>query len=286
MKRFDDCVRSERYFTATLMPLLLFHDNFAGLRAFVKLIESRAFTEHTSQGQQVKKVTPFPEYVYSDPEIITEFHIARDLRHCKARLVSHVSETKEKKDAPDLVLVLGQELIVLEAKFFGPAGLNKMKEQLQSQKLQVRHLFENRPLRAWRHVALIPRGLSELTIESLQCDVVITWKDMADLAKSVLGKSHYVTRRLKKAVARYRNYESMLPLVDVLKYCHQPKVLIGQIGGLAKLRLQGLEQIQNKKWKWRRHTTPGYAKSDNWISGAVFAELVACIEAETKATGV
>jgi hypothetical protein len=30
--RFDDLVRSERYFSATLLPLVLFHDDFRSLR--------------------------------------------------------------------------------------------------------------------------------------------------------------------------------------------------------------------------------------------------------------
>ncbi len=40
--RFDDVVRSERYFTATLLPLLLFHDNLTGIRRFLELVDNKA----------------------------------------------------------------------------------------------------------------------------------------------------------------------------------------------------------------------------------------------------
>ena len=39
VRRFDDRVRSERYFTATLLPLLLFHEDMKGLQCFMDLIE-------------------------------------------------------------------------------------------------------------------------------------------------------------------------------------------------------------------------------------------------------
>ena len=65
----------------------------------------------------------------------------------------------ERRDAPDLVIVLGQEMIVVEGKFFVGFSPSGLQAQLRSQKRQVRHLFENRPsLRAWRHVALIPES--------------------------------------------------------------------------------------------------------------------------------
>jgi len=45
VKRFDDLVRSERYFTATLLPAVLFHRNFLGVQKFVELIDAKASTE-------------------------------------------------------------------------------------------------------------------------------------------------------------------------------------------------------------------------------------------------
>jgi len=56
VRRFDDIVRSERYFTATLLPLLLFHNNLEGVRRFVDLIEKKATTECNRDGDRGQKV--------------------------------------------------------------------------------------------------------------------------------------------------------------------------------------------------------------------------------------
>jgi hypothetical protein len=37
--QIHDICRTERYYTATLLPYVLLHENFAGLRAFLRLLE-------------------------------------------------------------------------------------------------------------------------------------------------------------------------------------------------------------------------------------------------------
>ncbi len=288
MNRFDDCVRSERYFTATLLPTVLFHDGFAGLRAFIELIESRIRSEHDRHGTLRAKAKP--HFDFADPEVITEFHIARDVHHAGGRLATSDPDTldqgAEKRDAPDLVIVLGAEIIVVEAKFFVTSSTSDLQAQLRSQKRQVRHLFENRPsLRAWRHVALIPD-----VIEGLDCDAVITWKDIAGLSRSILGPSHYVTRRLDEAVARCpqtsgkacaQNFESKQSLPDVLERCRSEgdAVWVGHSGGEADLRMRGASYAKAKQWKWRHSDTGGTIDRGNWIAGTAFLRLIASLGA-------
>jgi hypothetical protein len=87
--RFDDVVRSERYFTATLLPLLLFHDNLTGIRRFVELVDNKAKTECDSAGQAHDKRTPDYDG-FKDVEVITEFHIAHDLKAAHLPLCGEV----------------------------------------------------------------------------------------------------------------------------------------------------------------------------------------------------
>lgn len=283
MDRFDDCIRSERYFTATLLPYLLFEDNFAGLKAFVALLESRTHSEHDAAGKKKPRVAP--KFDYSDPEVITEFHIARDLHHYGGSLASSVAEDldegPEKRDAPDVVIVLGKEMIVVEGKFFVGFSASDLQAQLRSQKRQVRHLFENRPsLRAWTHVALIPEA-----VEDLDCDAVITWDDVAKLSQSLLGPEHYVTQRFMKAVARFphgsvgsgiKNYESTLSLAEVLDLCKSEgdQVWVGHTGGESNLKQRGLSYALAKPWKWRRGDTAGAVSPSNWIAGSRFPLVI------------
>lgn len=290
MDRFDDCIRSERYFTATLLPYLLLHDGFSGLQAFVELLESRTASEHDGAGKKQPRITP--QFDFSDPELITEFHIARDLHHYGGSLASssseYLEEGPEKRDAPDVVIVLGKEMIVVEGKFFVGFSVSDLQSQLRSQKRQVRHLFENRPsLRAWTHVALIPG-----VVQDLDCDAVITWEDVADLSNSLLGPQHYVTQRLAKAVARFprssvgsgvRNYESTVGLVDVLQLCADEgdKVWVGHTGGESDLQNRGLTYAQAKPWKWRRADTAGSVLPANWISGSRFPKVIESLSTGT-----
>src|ERR1700720_3488448 len=84
-QRFDDIVRSERYFTATLLPAILFQDTLRGVRSFVELVDAKAKTECNRSGDRVLKAKA--EYGdFKDVEVITEFHIARDLIFAGLRL--------------------------------------------------------------------------------------------------------------------------------------------------------------------------------------------------------
>ena len=52
--RFDDIVRSERYFTTTLLPAILFHhitDTLSGIRGFANLVDAKAKTERKHAGE-------------------------------------------------------------------------------------------------------------------------------------------------------------------------------------------------------------------------------------------
>lgn len=293
--RFDDCARSERYFTATLLPLILVHDDFRGLRRFVELIERRAHTEHDGHGAVRAKRAP--DYRFDDVELITEFHIARDLSHYGGVLAAADADAgasgPEKRDAPDLVLVLGGELIVIEAKFFVMFSLADLQQQMHSQRRQVRHLFAARPeLRAWRHVALLPNEL-----HGLECDGLILWDDIAALSREVLGPTHYVTRRLDAALARYprasgaggreRNYESTLALDAMLARCreHGNAIAVGHSGGEADLRARDAGFARAKAWKWRSADTGGVIDPSNWIPGARFLNLVAQLPASAPNPG-
>jgi hypothetical protein len=198
-QRFDDLVRSERYFTATLLPLLLFHNNLEGVRRFVELIEKKATKETNRSGDRGSKGTT--QYDFQDIEVVTEFHVARDLKFAGLPLdltaqprvegasaePPHVGPSEEgepKKDAPDVVIVAGPELVVCEGKFFNGFNTKDLNEQLCSQRRQMRHLILNRPsIRAYRHVAILP----SLPTTAIDADVVLTWADIRDLAETQIS---------------------------------------------------------------------------------------------------
>ena len=71
-------------------------------------------------------------------EVITQFHIWRDFTFANLLLQE---DERERRDALDVVIVAGQEIVVCEGKFFSEFGSIDMNKQLCSLRRQVRHLF-------------------------------------------------------------------------------------------------------------------------------------------------
>jgi len=283
--RFDDIVRTERYFSATLLPAILFHDGCTGLRQFVELLDARATTERDANGNQTPKrnlTKPEESDQAVSFEIITEFHITRDLDNAGFHLDPAVKE--EHLDVPDLVLIRNNFLIVCEAKFFNSVNLTTLNQQLVSQRQQIAHLLEARPqLTAYIQVALLP----QVPGGQVDCDVVVTWDEVASLSARVLGRDHYVTQRFQNAVVRRTkssggseslNYNGIETLGEVISRFveHGNGVEIGHLGGQASLSKQTPDYVRQRPWKWRDpKTNQGKTDRRNWIRGATFIRVIA-----------
>ncbi len=130
-QRFDSLVRSERYFTATLLPAVLFHNDRKGVQCFVNLVDAKTNTERNESGERVTKGAP--QYDFQDVEVITEFHIARDLQFAHLPLAANVEPSEEdepeRRDAPDVVIRAGRELVVCEGKFFSDFNASDLNNQ-------------------------------------------------------------------------------------------------------------------------------------------------------------
>jgi hypothetical protein len=144
--RFDNIQRTERYFTATLFPAVLLHDDFRGLQAFLDRVQEKAPCPRAKSGSKVPTDQPIPRPGPANVELITEFHITRDLRAAgkygdpDGRLQGNAEagapaspEAPVRLDVPDVVIVVGSELIVCEGKFFGSFSRTLLDIQLKSQ---------------------------------------------------------------------------------------------------------------------------------------------------------
>ncbi len=215
--RLDDIVRSERYFTATLLPLILFQrcgKDWNGLHRFVALLREKYLTEKCPDGfQRNGQRIPFPEALPSfdavgglDPQIITEFHIKRDLLFSRPTLFQQADladeEDRERRDAPDLVVIVNQRAIVCEGKFFTTGNAQQLNPQLASQRLQLEHLFlADESLKSYVQVALVPGSAKKANKGDYDC-CVLTWEEIRDLSlsKPVMKDCNYVAERLTVAL--------------------------------------------------------------------------------------
>ncbi len=254
-QRFDSLVRSERYFTATLLPAVLLHNDRKGVQCFVKLVEAKTKTECNNLGERGPKSAP--QYDFQDVEVITEFHIVRDLQFAHLPLAANVEPSEEdepeRRDAPDVVIRAGRELVVCEGKFFSDFNVSDLNNQLCSQRRQVRHLFcQRQQIRAYRHVAIVP--FKPQGPIGINADAVLTWDDIGNLAERVLGLNHYVTLRLRDAVERFAegmgdpnipNYNGILPFNEMRKKCRElgNKIQVGHKGGKTDLRRLNLGRV-------------------------------------------
>src|SRR5579864_5530991 len=291
--RFDDIQRTERYFTATLLPALLFHDNFRGLEAFLELVESRAKSGRDKSGAIIDSVPPLPAIDRDTIELITEFHITRDLRAAGHNLMAGASsddddastttpEIPVRLDVPDLVIVVDDQLVVCEGKYFGSFNLNSLNSQLRSQRNQILVLFQaHSTLSAYRHVAVLP---FVPTTGVPDCDAVFTWRELADLACNVMGSSHYVSRRLCAGDGYYQKLSGpaepghgvlgQLSLSEALDRCvdSTAPIWIGLVGGKNALENRPLAELQARPWKWR--TSLDGATKSNWITCQDFVSVM------------
>lgn len=272
-ERFDDIIRTEKYFTATLLPLLLFHNNMEGLRKFCALLDG------VQPEQSQYKYNDFEDY-----QILSEFHIARDLQH--AGLIDSISFNKdEHRDAPDLVIIAVKEIIAIEAKFFGRFNLKSLSNQISSQKKQIEKLLPYLNAKNHRHVAVIPEKMDGL----LDVNAIFTWKEMADLSASVMGVDAYVTKRLQRAVERYRsnlsirsgpNFDGIGEYNEIKERCERgEEIAIGFAGGLSRLKGERLGKLQERMWKWRRPSNTGRTVGRNWIDAKAWLQAISRLPA-------
>jgi hypothetical protein len=119
----------------------------------------------------------------------------------------------------------------------------------------------------------------EDSLTAIDADVVLTWNDIWELAKKVMGQDHYVTTRFRKAVERWpdddeKNPDGKLSFAEMRNKCRESdKIRIGHVGGETALLKMSLVDAERKVWKWRRPENKGGIPG-NWVPGKRWLEIV------------
>jgi len=119
-QKFSDTARSERHFSAMLLPHLLLANNFAGLRALFRSLDR-------FKGADVDS---------NDIEIVAELNPIRDID-------GEPNDLHIKQSVPDLFFRIGENVLVIEAKFFTYPSKKEIVEQLNSQREAIESVLNH-----------------------------------------------------------------------------------------------------------------------------------------------
>jgi hypothetical protein len=292
--RIDDICRTERYYTATLLPCILLHESFAGLRAFLHVLEGKNI--HALAVKTGAPVSLGNGEAVDHLELISEMDLARDLRFYSPWLAGLEDIVVAETDSirPDVVIVADGLLIVVEAKFFHDSvSEDKIRSQILAQRQVIEKILLRFPGYSFdRYCHLFLSAAPAPPADAIGCQGVLNWEDVRQLAEQVLGAQHYVTQRLTRATRMYglvskhvtrpagqseRNYIDKVGLDEIIQKCRQEGngIVVGYNDGATKLQVATRESLQTRKFKWDRADEPiGRKEPRHWIPGARFLELI------------
>ncbi len=276
MKRLDELVRSERHFTSGLLLHLLLHDGLRGVDAFIDLLIARA----------IFAVRPIA-CAANDPrtQVIAEFATRRDLLATGGAVIENLPG-----DVIDVVIVAGEVLIAIEAKFFTRPTPREVRDQLAAQRNALGAVMRDPAFGVSKIVQVFLEHGRQLSAQDLGCEGVLTWDDVHELACSLLGADSYVARQFANARERCdaelspnvpgaRVWAGVTTFDGVVAMCRRDgdAVLVGFEGGERHVRKQsGAALRARERWKWDRADSPLNARKDrsNWIPGKRFLALL------------
>jgi hypothetical protein len=170
--------RKERFFTGTVLPMIIASDGFAHLHRFLGLC-----------GLAGVEVDAGREPHQPNIQFLTEYGFGESLvGEAKVRF----ADAPTGRDTPDVVLAGADWLLAVEAKLYDRPSKAALSAQLQAQQVLVDYWADKFeiPNGRCRHVALLPQGLAAEVGEGLAAPVV-TWEAVLGAYRRV-GPSYWV----------------------------------------------------------------------------------------------
>ena len=203
MLRLDESSRTERFWTATVIPALLSKQSFQGVSLFLELIaqaDGKVAFNTQPDGRRVS-LTPAElcrgPWNYDNLQLSTELWFARDF-----------SKTTEFA-VPDIVLRLHKEyLIVVEAKFFQRVKEHELVRQLNLQRRTVADIVKADPDIRYVHHCFLHGGADSVG-DSIGTHSRVTWRDVWTKFKGDGGSNggsfeeDYFVKILGRAIENY-----------------------------------------------------------------------------------
>ena len=246
--------RKERYFTGTVLPMLVCADNF---------VHFGRLTELVGLGRIEVDARPTSTNV----QFFTEYSFAESVvGEAKARFPG----APTRKDTPDVLIFIGGPrlaLIAIEAKMYDRPTTAELNEQLAAQASIVRYIAGRLGVEAANiaHVALLPAALaSELSTLMV---ATVTWERLLEAYADVAPP--YFLEVLRFALARYKELAS-------------PRSCL-TFGANAEMKLTGTEIYEHHRagslsrpWMGRKGGLNGPDLTKDITSGAWRSQSYEC----------
>jgi hypothetical protein len=235
--------RKERYYTGTVLPMLVACDGFTHLPRFLVLCGLQVEMDVYNALEHDHHLQFFTEYSFLESRFTD-----RD----RARF----PEAPTEGDTPDVIIVGDDWLLAVEAKMYHNPNAKALNLQMQRQRVIVDYLREkfHIPTDRVAHVLLLPSAFHPGELAS----PVVTWEAVLDEYR-VVGPAYWVGV-LEAALMRYDELVSrsgggdnadgkMLgsEIVDAHAYRTLGFTFMGRQGGITGMLMQ--EDIETGKWR-------------------------------------
>lgn len=262
--------RKERFFTGTVLPMIIAKNNFQHLHLLLSALGI----------EPIPKITAQPPF--TNIQFFTEYSLLESL-HRTDRIFKDLPATK---DTPDLIILIDEPenkiLIALEAKMYSSPRLEELEKQMKVQGNILRSISKTLNVNATYHFALLPEEL-----ESKQFPI-ITWQTICELFDPVT-KDDYFMMMLKLALQEYptlasssessygKNNQKSMSGLDIYE-SFKNQTLENQFMGRDKgINGQLLENdLLSGDWKTRKYETrkTELFSNRNWFAVEEFVKKI------------
>ena len=264
--------RQERFYTATVLPSILFHNGLSNFFRFLR--EIKGFPKDINQENTEDNFLFYTEYNLKE---------SAGKKSVGAEIYTATGDTP---DAVIKILEPQQVLVVIEGKMFANPTPNDFRKQMIAQRHAVIDVLKDQygldNARVF-HIALTPEQLRFKTFEGEY--QVINWEFFVD-SEGIDLQGNYFSNFLRFALERYdelvsdqsgmaSTVEDEKPGFDIYKDgTSQKKLWVGRKGGKSTIE----QDVKKGTWRDKLYCTntlkPRDGQEGNWISSHEFAEIV------------
>jgi len=269
--------RKERFFTGTVLPMIVCKDNFKNIHILLSLVgifETTILNFNPSESN----VLFFTEYS------LVESLIGKDKHRFKG--------LPKTKDTPDIIIYIKsakKKLVALEAKMYDVPTADKLNDQMEAQQKILKSIEISLDTDKPHHYLLLPEKLAKQS-NGLEYPV-ITWEAL-QAAYEPVCKDDYFFELLRISLNKYDelvspgitygiNCEEKISGQQILKRFQSgtmDKISMGRDGGIDGLALK--QDITTGKWQTFPYETSSQnlkGINRNWFLIEEFVKRIECI---------